>query len=507
MVMIFTLKPIRSFINLRPQIAVFLAGILCGLAQAPIFFMVGLVGFSVLVYLIYDSVSVKEAVKRNIAFSFGYFGYGFYWTAIAISVYIEDFWWMIPIALIGLPLIFCFFTSLITICVWHFRHHIHYVMIYTILWLLMEWVTSWIFTGLPWMLVGYSVGFSDILSQTATIAGVWGLSFILFNSSSIFYYIWKQDENIVRRADIYYFIMIFAIISLYGVWRLNQYPLNFSDTRIRIVQPSIPLSQKWDVDIFWQNLDLYSRLSLVNTPIKPDIIIWSEAAVVAPYQIEPVNLYLSELARKANATLITGAVSSKNDKYYTSLIAIGPKGELLFEYNKMHLVPFGEYVPLRKFIPTTFKKLTHGLEDYSPGTTEKIFSIDKPKVKIRPMICYESIFADEVITLGSDLFVNITNSSWYGNSTASYHLFYVNKFRAIENATPVIVSANTGISGIFDSVGRIIGKTKINDITTLDMYAPQKISDTTPYSRWGLNTLLIIMVFLHQLRIISNKLR
>jgi apolipoprotein N-acyltransferase len=505
--MIFTLKPIRSFINLSPRIAGFLAGILCGIAQAPIFFIVGLIGFSILVYLIYDSASIKEAVKRNIAFSFGYFGYGFYWTAIAISVYIEDFWWMIPIALIGLPLIFCFFTSIITVFVWHFRNHIHYVMIYTIFWLLMEWVTSWIFTGLPWMLVGYSVGFSDILSQTANIAGVWGLSFILFNTSSTFYYIWKKNDNIVRRMDIYYFATIFAIISIYGIWRLDQYPLKFTDTRVRIVQPSIPLRQKWDVDIFWQNLDLHSRLSLINTPIKPDIIIWSEAAVVAPYQIEAVNLYLSGLAKKSNATLITGAVSARNDKHYTALIAIDPKGKLLFEYNKFHLVPFGEYIPLRKFIPSTFKKLTHGLEDYSPGTTEKIFYMDSIKKKIRPMICYESIFAEEIINLDADLLVNITNSSWYGNSTASHHLFYVNKFRAIENAIPVIVSANSGISGIFDSLGRIIGKTDLNSITTLDMYIPQKISGLTPYSRAGLNTLLIIMVFLHQLRIISNKFR
>ena len=502
--MIFTLNPARYFINLRPILSAFIAGISCALSQAPLFCIWGLIGFSVLAHLICDAASAKEAVGRNIAFSFGYFGYGFYWTAIAISVYIEEFWWMIPISLIGLPLIFCFFTSLITICAWRFREHRHYVMIYTILWIFMEWLTSWIFTGLPWMLVGYSAGFSDILSQTASIAGVWGLSFILFNISSSFYYIW-QDGNSIRKSDIYYFIMIFSIMSLFGIWRLNEYPLNFTETRVRIVQPSIPQGQKWDADVFWQNLDLHSRLSLVNTRTKPDIIIWSEASVVAPYQIESVNRYLSELAIKSNSTLITGAVSLQNDRHYTALIAIDPKGKLLFEYHKIHLVPFGEYIPFRNFIPGAIKKLTHGIEDYSPGSTAKIFSIDSIKTKIRPMICYESIFAEEIITQEADLLINITNSSWFGSSTAPHHLFYVNKFRAIESATPVIVSANNGISGIFDSVGRIIGKTKLNDITTLDMQAPQRINTSTPYSRAGLNTLLIIMVFLHQLRIISNK--
>ncbi len=502
--MIFTLNPIRNFINHRHKFSGFIAGILCATAQAPLFCICGLIGFSILVYLIYDATSIQEALKRNIAFSLGYFGYGFYWTAIAISVYIEDFWWMIPIALIGLPLIFCFFTSIITLCVWHFRNHTHYVIIYTILWLFAEWITSWIFTGLPWMLVGYSAGFSDILSQTASIAGVWGLSFILFNINSIFYYIWKKD-GVILRKDLIYCGVVLAIVVLFGMWRLSENPLKFTDIRIRIVQPSITQGQKWDIDLFWKNLDTHSRLSAINTNLKPDIILWSEAAVVAPYQIEPVMQYLSALAKKSDSILITGAISSKNNKHYTALIAFGPKGELLFEYDKIHLVPFGEYIPFRNFIPSTIKKLTAGLEDYSPGTTPKIFHLDKIKTNIRPLICYESIFPQEVVTKDADLFVNITNSSWYGNSTAPYHLFYVNKFRAIENGTPFVVSSNSGISGIFDSVGRIIGKTTLNDITTLDTHTPQKIIDSTPYSRAGLNTLLIIMVFLHQLRIILNK--
>ena len=164
-------------------------------------------------------------------------------------------------------------------------------------------------------------------------------------------------------------------------------------------------------------------------------------------------------------------------------------------------------MPFRSIIPTIVKKLTPGAEDYTPGSTEKIFYIDKFKTKIRPMICYESIFFQEILTTEADVLVNITNSSWYGNSTAPHHLFYVNKFRAIENATPVVVTANHGISGIFDSLGRVLGKTKLNDITAFDMYLPHKISTFTPYSRLGLNALLILMVFLHHVRIIVNKIR
>jgi len=501
--MIFTLNPLRNFINNWPKLALFIAGVLCGTAQAPLFWIWGLCGFSVLVYLIFDSTNIQEAIKRNITFGFGYFGYGFYWTAIAISVYIEDFWWAIPIALIGLPMIFCIFTSLATIFIWRFRNHIHYVMIYTIFWILIEWLTGWIFTGLPWMLIGYSVGFSDILSQSASISGVLGISFVLFNIIGTFYYIWKIEASILKK-DIAYFVIVIASMYLYGIWRLHEHNISFTDTKIRIIQPSIDQGQKWNAELFWKNLDIHAKLSLIETGVKPDIILWSEAAVVAPYQIEAVHNYLKEVAKKSEAILLTGAVSAQNKHDYTALIALNPLGELLFEYHKMHLVPFGEYVPLRDFIP--IKKLTHGMVDYSPGLTDKVFYINKIKAFVRPMICYESLFAEEIKTKDADLLINITNSSWYGNSTAPYHLFYVNKFRAIENSTPVIVSANSGISGIFDSLGRIIGKTELNDITTLDMYIPQKINGSTPYSRAGLNTLLIIMVFLHQLRIMLNKI-
>ncbi len=498
------LKNIRKYINYSPRISAVIAGILCSIAHAPIFFCPGLIGFSLLLYLVYSSASAKEAFVRNICFGYGYFGYGFYWTAIAIGMFMEDFWWAIPIALMGLPLIFCVFIGIISVLAWRCRYNSYYVLIYTVLWVFVEWLTTWIFTGLPWMLVGYTVGFSDILSQMAGIAGVLGLSFIIFNITGTFYYIWNGGAILLRKDLLYSFIVLGSVF-IFGLLRLEAYPTSFLTTKIRIVQPSIPQNQKWDPDIFWKNLELHKELSSIKTGFKPDIILWSEAAVTAPYQIHIISKYLGDIAKKQHATLITGGVSEINDKTYTALFSIGPDGKLLFEYHKRHLVPFGEYMPFREFIP--IKKLTHGIADYTEGQTQKIFNIESLGVKIRPMICYESIFPEEIRTQGADLLVNVTNSAWYGNSSAPYHLFYTNKFRAIENGMPVITSSNNGISGIIDPVGRVLSKTKLNDIISLDGYIPQKIQSHTTYSLLGLIAMLIVMSFMQCIRIISNKIK
>lgn len=499
--MILNLDPIRRRIAAFPKLCSLIGGVLAALSQPPTFYIWALIGFTFLFYIIYTAENLKQALSRNFWFGMGYFGYGFYWSTIAISVFIDEFWWAIPIAFIGLPLIFICFTSLITIPAWKYRNSPHYVLIFSLLWVFIEWLTSWTFTGLPWMLVGYSAGASDILSQFSSISGIFGLSFVLLNIAGTFYYIFGYEKK-CQKSDIIYSLIIIALISSYGFWRLESYPIAFTDKRVRIVQPSIPQASKWDGDKFWDHLLEHKWVSRLKTFHKPDIIVWSEAAVMAPYQLRQVRDFLNIVAKENEAILLTGAVSRKENRYYTSMIGISKEAKLLFEYNKKHLVPFGEYVPLQNILP--IKKLTPGLEDYSFGTGPDIFEVGS--LKIRPLICYESIFPEEIRTQEADLFVNITNSSWYGNSSAPYHLFYVNKFRAIENSTPIIISANSGISGAFDSLGREIAKTSLNDVTALDLLLPQKIQAFSPYALLGLSLVLLIVTFVQILRYITKKI-
>ena len=501
------LKFLRNNINAHPIISAFVAGILCAIAHAPLFFMPGMIGISVLVYLIYTAANYKEAIARNFAFGYGYFGGGLYWIAIAITVYIDDFWWLIPICLIGMPLIFCILTSFAAAFAWKYRYHSYYVLIYSVAWIFIEWLTTWIFTGLPWMLVGYTAGFSDIISQMASLCGVIGISFIIFNISGTFYYIWAADAKL-RKQDIYYMICILGLVSMFGVQRLANNPTTFSSVKVRIIQPSIPQSAKWDLDLFWKNLGMHKNLSELQTGAKPDIILWSEAAVTAPVQLLVIRKYLNDVAKETGAVLITGAVSDAGGKVYTSINAINPSGEMIFEYHKHHLVPFGEYVPFKEFLP--IKKLTAGFEDYSVGEGVGVVSLalNNHILKIRPLICYESIFADEVKAGEADLLINFTNNAWYGDSSGPYQHFYMGKFRAIENGIPIINVANNGVSGVIDGVGRIISNTKINDIVALDCLVPNRISTATLFkSTAGYFILGLLIALVAALRNFCIKLQ
>ena len=225
-------------------------------------------------------------------------------------------------------------------------------------------------------------------------------------------------------------------------------------------------------------------------------------------QLPMIRQYLNAVAEHTGAVLITGAISEVGSKTYTSVNAIDPDGKMLFEYHKQHLVPFGEYVPFKEFLP--IKKLTAGFEDYDAGDGDAILdlSLEKGNLKIRPLICYESVFADEVKANAADLLINFTNNAWFGNSSGPYQHFYIGKFRAIENGIPMITVANNGISGVVDAMGRIISKTKINDIVALDCLIPKKVlSNTARDYTMGYLAMVFMIALVMVLRYFCIKLR
>ena len=165
---------------------------------------------------------------------------------------------------------------------------------------------------------------------------------------------------------------------------------------------------------------------------------------------------------------------------YTSAYAINQSSNMLFNYNKAHLVPFGEYIPLRSYFPL-LKKLTPGLLDYSAGKGGEVVTLPQFNLKIRPLICYEAIFPRESITKNVDVIINLTNDSWYGASTGPYQHFHMARMRAVENGLPFVRVAGSGISAIIDPLGRIIAETPLLQATILDGILPVKLSKPTIY--------------------------
>ncbi|MGI4776434.1 MAG: apolipoprotein N-acyltransferase [Janthinobacterium lividum] len=487
----------RSF----KKLSMMCLGMLSGLAFAPLFFAPLLITLSVLCSRVKSAISAVEAFKLAWSFGFGHFLTSMYWISIGVSVYIEEFWWVIPFALFGLPMILAFFIAGACVTSWLARGKSYFHFAFCVSWVIFEWLRSWIFTGLPWNLLGYSFSFSDILIQSASIFGIYGLSLIVIYISSIFYRYCEYSSNKYHSTEsISLLFLVLSVLIIYGSLRLRNNPTLFSTISVRIVQPSIPQTSKWNENEFWQNLETHIRLSDASKS-SPDLIIWSEAALVVPYKYPFIRSRIMEMLKDSKSILITGSVSDNNEtgkdfKIFSALQAISPNGDLLFEYHKSHLVPFGEYIPLSHMLP--MKKLTPGHIDYTEGQGE-IVSLSKLKLKIKPLICYESIFPEFVHTPHNlaDLIINVTNDTWYGRSSGPYQHLHISRMRAVENGLPIIRVANNGISAIIDPMGRIIKKLYLNEVGIIDSQLPLKIQSENIYQRLGdFNILMIIILIL-----------
>jgi apolipoprotein N-acyltransferase len=310
------------------------------------------------------------------------------------------------------------------------------------------------------------------------------------------------------RGYVHLIVSITIIITAvaFGFQNLKKNPTIFSDLTVRIVQPSIPQTAKWDVKEFWKNFNLHLELS--NQPAKVDFIIWSEAAMTVPYYYPVIKDKMVELLQKTDAILITGGVSDngkKEDEFeiYSSIYAMDKHGDIIFNYHKAHLVPFGEYMPFKAVLPV--KKLTHGFLDYTEGK-QALVEIKKAHIKIRPLICYEAIFPEEVRVSNQlvDLLVNITNDAWYGRSSGPYQHYYLSLMRAIENGLPLIRVANNGLSAVIDPQGRVLKKLNLNQVAYADEKIPLKSPSPTLYSEFGYLMTVILAIITLLLHLLIN---
>ncbi len=469
----------------------FISGLICGLAFAPLYFFPSLLMLSVLCAQIHKSSTIRQVLFFGYLFGLGFFLSNLYWISFGVMVYIEEFWWAVPFALLGLPAFMAIFIAFVAIISWRFRLSFLYHIIFCVIWVFIEWLISWIFTGLPWTLLGYAFSISDVLIQSASIFGVLGLSFAAVFIGSAFY----SKGFLVSRVIIS--IVILVIFTSYGYLRLADNPTEYSDIKVRIVQPSISQIAKWDANAFWHNLDKQIKMSQKEG--EPDIIIWSEAALTVPYYYRPIYNSLMSIFAKEEQILLSGGVNDNGlsgDDYeiYSSLIALNGVGELLFDYHKAHLVPFGEYMPLKNYLP--MKKFTPGIVDYTPGNREVVY-LKELNLRIWPLVCYESIFFNEVRISNTDvdLMINITNDAWYGKSSGPFQHFQISRMRAVENGLPLIRAGNNGISAIIDPLGRVLSSLNLDVVDTLDGYVPYKLTLPTIFSDRGTLSLIVGVVF------------
>jgi apolipoprotein N-acyltransferase len=371
-----------------------------------------------------------------------------------------------------------------------------------LIWVSLEYIRSFLFTGFPWGLIGYTQFNMLHIIQISDLFGVYGVSFAIVLSNAVVFLIYlslmdKSWQGIRVQTKLAVgamaaFIVILGVIWLYGKWRINN--INklagiSPSPKITIIQGNIDQAKKWDPSFQKSSTMKYIHLSSLSKDLKPDLIIWPETATpfFFTHDKELSKLVLTGIHEIGTDFLIgSPAFTQKNNKieYYNSAFLVDAAGNVNGRYDKTHLVPFGEYVPMKKWLPFV-SKMVESVGDFDTGQKGQTIRWQKSRIGI--LICYEIIFptlSRAMVQNHASLLVNLTNDAWYGRSSAPYQHFSMSVFRAVENRRSLVRAANTGISGFIDPSGSIIETTQIFKDAVITQKVPL-IQVETLYSRFG----------------------
>ncbi|NOX42664.1 MAG: apolipoprotein N-acyltransferase [Gammaproteobacteria bacterium] len=468
-------------------------GALTTLAFAPFYlFPISLVTLSLLFYLWLNS-SVNKAFRHGYLFGVGLFATGVSWVYVSMS----KFGGVPPALAIFLTALLVLFLALFpAIAGAVFRRFFHtnnlnksWIIILPSLFVLFEWIRGWIFTGFPWLLIGYSQLDSPLIGF-APVMGVYGLSWIALICSALITYILCNGKPALKFGLVALFTIYFcgALLDLVEWTQPKGNPLN-----VTLIQGNVSQDKKWLAEQRQPTIDLYTKLTRENW--SSDLIIWPETALPAFYhQAKGFLDRLHQEARQTNTDLLIGLPFMDDDgvRYYNGVISLGKQQDV---YHKQHMVPFGEYIPFKALLGDVLKILNVPLPNFSQSdNTNRILRIANHQVGIS--ICYEDAFGEEAILAlpDVDLLVNVSNDAWFGDSIAPHQHLQIAQMRAIETGRPLLRATNTGVTAIIDHNGHIQSKLPQFVAQALSG-ATQPMSGSTPYSMVG-NWLVISIVFI-----------
>lgn len=498
----------RALRGWRAYGAAFMLGV-CFTAAFPPFWLLPLavLAFSGWIWMGQGAETRKQAFTIGWWFGFGHHTTGLYWICIALGIDGGAFWWLMPFALCLLPAYLALFTGAAgALCYKLRRGPLAQVVLFALAWLAMESLRANLFYGFPWNLAGYIWTINDATLQFASVGGIYGLSLWAALFCAAFSLLAPLETKFRCRAYRGFAIVmaVSGLLAGWGAMRLLSADNNVqaaTGVNLRLVQANVEQSLKWNPEFQWQALQRHISLSRQPAPdgMTPDIIIWPETAM--PFQLAEGSQWVDMLANAApkEGVLITGVVRSVGQgegwQVWNSLRGVDAHGLLTQEYDKAVLVPFGEFVPLRSllsFLPV--EKVTQGTTDFSKGAGAKLLEMGGGG-KFQPLICYETIFSGfrpENGARETGWLLNITNDAWFGTSTGPYQHLHMARTRAVERGVPMVRVANTGVSAIFDSYGRMQGYLPLNSQGILDMELPSRLDAPSWYSRFGESTVIII---------------
>lgn len=365
-------------------------------------------------------------------------------------------------------------------------------------WVALEYARAHLLTGFPWVLLGYSQASYLPLIQIADTTGVWGISFVIMAVNTALFLVVRRIRDETAPSPLRAAIVAGAIlitVAVYGFMKMSLVDRDaaaWTPITAAVAQGSIDQSVKWDASMEDKTLEIYSELTLGAADKGARLIVWPETAIPFYYEKDRVEKGIpGRTAKKGRSFILTGSPSyiynaSKGGyDFYNSAYLLSPEGEMLGRYDKVHLVPFGEYVPLRTLLPFV-SKLTAGIGDFAEGAGPVPVMLGKDGLGI--LICYEAIFpeiARAAVKNGATLLVNITNDGWFGRTSAPYQHLEMTVLRAVENRSYLLRSANTGISAVIDPVGRVLGKTGLFERTVLISKVSFRQGQSSFYTMYG----------------------
>jgi apolipoprotein N-acyltransferase len=498
---------IRLACGWRRAAIAFAAGATSSLALAPVnAWPVMFVTFPVVIWLLDGAATgrlgaVATAAATGWWFGFGYFLAGLYWVGIAFLVDAKTFGWLMPFAVIGLPAYLALWSALalaLARLLWT-PGLIRAITLAATL-TIAEWLRGHSLSGFPWNAIGYALTGPLVLAQASAVIGVWGLTFIagyVFSTPAML-----ADDRAEAPGPwlgLLSSMLLLASVATYGAVRLVHTPTRFvAGVRLRIIQPNLPQDEKFNYSAKARVMTRY--LALSDRATGPDStgvrdvthLIWPESAF--PFFLAREADALAQIAAflPRGTVLITGAARAAElapgagVRAHNSVYVIDHEGSFLAVYDKVHLVPFGEYLPFQEFLEWLgLMQLTKMPGGFLAGDRRRPLRVPGAPSFVA-LICYEIVFPDEVVPSDErpGWLLNLTNDGWFGNSTGPYQHFQQARVRAIEQGLPLVRVANTGISAVVDPLGRIVKSLPLGTEGVLDAPLPREIAPTI-YVRTG----------------------
>ncbi len=472
----------------RRAVVCLVLGCLATLAMPPVGILPILyLCFPALIWIVDGCGGRRAAFAAGWYFAFGYFVVGLYWINNAFLVYAGQYWFMVPLIGIGFPAFLGIFGGVATVLAGAARGPVARALALAAAWAAMEWLRGHILTGFPWNFAGHAWLATDAMIQPAAWVGIYGASLLALVSCCLP----AALKGAAARTRMAVIALAFAIpAGAHGVghWWLGSTALSETaeSTGLRVVQANVPQKEKWQRDLRDRNFRRHLEMSRRDRPDWVQVVIWPETATPFFFEESPTARSAAAETLPPKGVLLTGTPRRQTNpiKLFNGMVAMDRTGTVLATFDKFHLVPLGEYVPLSQYLP--LPAIAASGIDYTPGPGPRTLRVGAVP-PFSPLICYEVIFPGRVVDRDDPpkWLLNMTNDAWYGSSAGPYQHLAMARIRAVEEGIPMVRAANTGISAVIDSFGRVLHRVPLNRAGVIDARLPAPLAEATPYRRLG----------------------